>query len=312
MSDDDVHERLTTIPGECPTPLELGVSGWNILHSSAAVYPYKPSSVQQTAMRNFIESWAYVYACSWCAYHMREYVRAHPPDVRDKLTVSRYVCEMHNNVNERLGKELFDCTPSVVLRRWHPGYPNKMEDTPTIEEQLAASNREKSAAKDSAHHEQEHERRFSGFGLHAREAASNKVVDRRDASEAAPRKVDGGLWIWRIFRRPVLGTPAAESNASPGMKSSSPPPTAQHEKNIISGTRETPPAGAVTAAASNVSAAHSRHSWGATSTAEVYQSAALPTLPRGKAADDETDIDAVLKRLKRCQVYCPEDEELKL
>ncbi|CAG9571484.1 conserved hypothetical protein [Leishmania major strain Friedlin] len=312
MSDDDVHERLTTIPGECPTPLELGMSGWNILHSSAAVYPYKPSAVQQTAMKNFIESWAHVYACSWCAYHMREYVRDHSPDVRDKLTVSRYVCEMHNDVNVRLGKDVFDCSPSVVLRRWHPGYPNKMEDTPTIEEQLAASDREKSTAKEATHHQQEEERRFSRLGLHAREAARNEAVAWRDASETASKKADGGLWSWRIFRKPVLGTDAAKSNALPGTNSSPPPPTTQYKPSISSSDAlNTPSTGAVATAASDVGAAHPRHSW-STPTSEAHNSFLMPTSSHGKAADADTDIDAVLKRLKQCQVYCPEDEELKL
>ncbi|CBZ25114.1 conserved hypothetical protein [Leishmania mexicana MHOM/GT/2001/U1103] len=311
MSDDDVPERLTTIPGACPTPLELGMSGWNILHSSAAVYPYKPSAVQQTAMKNFIESWAQVYACSWCAYHMREYVRDHPPDVRDKLTVSRYVCEMHNNVNVRLGKDVFDCSPSVVLRRWHPGYPNKMDDMPTVEEQLAASDREKSTAKDAKQRQQEENRRFTRFGLPAREAAPNEGVAWRDASEAASKKVDGGLWSWRIFRKPVLGAHAAKSNAPPGTNSSSPPPTTQHEQSTSSSDAlKTPSTGAVAADASEVGAAYPRHGW-STSASEAHESFLMPTPSRGKAADDETDIDAVLKRLKQCQVYCPEDEELK-
>ncbi|XQJ25955.1 FAD-linked sulfhydryl oxidase, putative [Leishmania guyanensis] len=314
MSNSEGCERLTTIPGACPTPLELGVSGWNILHSSAAVYPYKPSAVQQTAMKNFIESWAHVYACSWCAYHMREYVHNHPPDVRDKLTASRYVCEMHNEVNERLGKDAFDCSPDVVLRRWHPGYPNKMEDKPTIEEQLAASEREKSTAKEAKRRQQEEERRSSELGLHTREAAPKDGAAWRDASEAASKKAGGGLWSWWLSGKPALSTPAAKSNAPPSSNSSAPPPTTQHwQSTSTSGALTTPPTGALASAAAdvaNVGATPPRHGW-ATSLSEVHESSVMPTPSRGKAANDVTDIDAVLERLKRCQVYCPEDEELK-
>ncbi|KAG5483058.1 hypothetical protein LSCM4_07272 [Leishmania orientalis] len=314
MPEGEEYERLTTIPGECPTPLELGVSGWNILHSSAAVYPYKPSAVQQAAMKNFIESWAHVYACSWCAYHMREYVRDHPPDVRDKLTVSRYVCEMHNEVSQRLGKDVFDCSPHVVLRRWHPGYPNKMEDVPTIEEQLAASHRAKSEVVEAKPRQQEEERRFRERGLHTRDTAPKDAASWRNAHEAAPTKADGRPWGWRLFSRAALRAPAAKDNAPPGWGSSAPPTTAQRpQTDPFTGARETPSTSVAATAAvdvASVSAAPLRHSWAA-STSEVHDSFLTPAPSRGKTANEDTDIDAVLERLKRCQVYCPEDEELK-
>ncbi|KAG5482902.1 hypothetical protein LSCM1_06938 [Leishmania martiniquensis] len=314
MSDSEEHERLTLIPGECPTPLELGASGWNILHSSAAVYPYRPSAVQQAAMKNFIESWAHVYACSWCAYHMREYVRDHPPDVRDKLTVSRYVCEMHNEVSQRLGKDVFDCSPDVVLRRWHPGYPNMMEDVPTIEEQLAASQRAKSETMEAKHRQHEEERRFRELGVQAREAAPKDAASWRNASETPSINAEGGVWGWRLFRKAASRAAAAKGNAAPGPSSSSPPTNAPHlQGNPSSDARETPSIGPVAAAATGVAdvgAAPLRPGW-ATSTSGMRESLVMPTPSRVKAADDETGIDAILERLKRCQVYCPEDEERK-
>ncbi|KAG5509126.1 hypothetical protein JKF63_06135 [Porcisia hertigi] len=313
MSDTEEQERLTTIPGVCPTPMELGMSGWNILHSSAAVYPYKPSAAQQEAMKNFIYSWAHVYACSWCAYHMREYVRNHPPNVQDKHTVSHYLCEMHNDVNERLGKDMFDCSPDVVLRRWHPGYPNKMEDQPTIEEQLAAADWEKSATKKAQHPQQEErERRFSPFGRNPREAGTNDAAAWRDANEVTS-KADGGFWSRWFSGKPTSHLAEAASNAPQGPTSSDAPPTTQRQQSIsLSDTLQTPPPSVVattTGDIANTGASPHRYGWG-NSTAEVQRSFGVATPTRGKAADDDTDIDAVLKRLKRCQVYCPENDDL--
>jgi hypothetical protein len=127
------------IDGNLPTPFELGNAGWIILHTAAAAFPNAPSTDQKNAMRDFIQSWSKVYACSHCAYHMRTVLATKPPVVENKRAVSRYICELHNDVNYMLGKDTYDCDPDVVLKRWHPAYPN-MDDEPTIEEQIAASN----------------------------------------------------------------------------------------------------------------------------------------------------------------------------
>nr|CCC92808.1 unnamed protein product [Trypanosoma congolense IL3000] len=128
------NKPLSNIPGECPTPRELGKAGWTILHSAAAVFPYNPTPPQKEAFANFLHSWSQTYACSHCGYHMRRYLEHKPPVVTDKLAVNRYLCEFHNAVNERVGKPVYDCDPMNVLRRWHPTFPD-MEDQPTIEEQ---------------------------------------------------------------------------------------------------------------------------------------------------------------------------------
>lgn len=126
----------TAIPGDVPEPDELGRAGWTILHATAAVFPNHPTAQQQEHLRAFIHAWSNVYPCSHCAYHMRQALKKYPPVVTDKREASRYICVLHNKVNKVLAKPQYDCDPDVVLRRWHPTYPN-MEDVPSIEEQLA-------------------------------------------------------------------------------------------------------------------------------------------------------------------------------
>lgn len=199
-------------PGEPPAPEALGNAGWTILHTSAAAFPNRPSPDQQQAMKQFIESWSKIYACSHCAYHMRTVLASQPPVVTSKRAVSQYVCELHNNVNEMLGKEVFDCDPDVVLKRWHPTYPN-MEDVPTIEEQIAEDQKRRGEAPAAA-------------------------------PSSSPRVSDSGPssgWGWR--------------------RSNTNSPT---DKPPVSGSTN------------------------------------------GKVPDSETDVEAVLARLKGCQVYCPE------
>lgn len=127
-----------TIPGKAPSPVELGNSGWNILHSAAAVFPYKPSKEEKKGMEQLLYGFSYSYACSWCAYHMRLYLKDNPPEVEHKHMITQYICRFHNNVNEHLKKPLINCdNTEELLRRWHPGYPDRMQDKPSWEVRMA-------------------------------------------------------------------------------------------------------------------------------------------------------------------------------
>lgn len=43
----------------------------------------------------------------------------HAPNVSSRAALSQWLCERHNEVNERLGKEKFDCIK--VDERWKDG-----------------------------------------------------------------------------------------------------------------------------------------------------------------------------------------------
>lgn len=46
-------------------------------------------------------------------------MQKNPPDVSGRAALSKWLCDVHNEVNERLGKDKFDC--SRVLERWKDG-----------------------------------------------------------------------------------------------------------------------------------------------------------------------------------------------
>lgn len=46
-------------------------------------------------------------------------MQKNPPDVSGREQLSKWLCGVHNEVNERLGKDQFDC--SRVLERWKDG-----------------------------------------------------------------------------------------------------------------------------------------------------------------------------------------------
>lgn len=107
-------------PPDCPADVEqLGRATWTFLHTTAAYYPERPSPNQRANMLGLLNSLPSLYPCSHCASHLGNNMQDHPPDVSGRFELSRWLCERHNDVNERLGKEKFDCAKTD--ERWKDG-----------------------------------------------------------------------------------------------------------------------------------------------------------------------------------------------
>lgn len=107
----------------CPPDVEqLGSATWTFLHATAAYYPERPTPFQRANMLNLLHSLPVLYPCSHCATHLGEEMKHHPPDVSSRAGLSWWLCKRHNEVNERLGKEKFDCTKTD--ERWRDGPPD--------------------------------------------------------------------------------------------------------------------------------------------------------------------------------------------
>ncbi|GIM07466.1 hypothetical protein Vretimale_11592 [Volvox reticuliferus] len=105
-----------------PDTWQLGRATWTFLHSVAAHYPEHPSQRQQELMRGMMEGLAEFYPCEICAEHLREQVQRNPPQVATARDLNLWLCGIHNEVNEILGKPLFDC--KRLLERWRDGPPD--------------------------------------------------------------------------------------------------------------------------------------------------------------------------------------------
>ena len=107
-------------PETCPPDVEkLGHATWTFLHTTAAYYPERPNPLQKRHMHSLLSSLPTLYPCSHCASHLGECMKRNPPDVSGREALSRWLCERHNEVNERLGKVLFDC--NKTNERWKDG-----------------------------------------------------------------------------------------------------------------------------------------------------------------------------------------------
>jgi mitochondrial FAD-linked sulfhydryl oxidase len=118
---DPVQEYVR--PDYCPPDVEqLGHATWTFLHTTAAYYPERPNPIQQSRMRSLLNALPSLYPCGHCADHLGQSMKVNPPDVSGRVPLSLWLCQRHNEVNERLGKRLFDC--SKTDERWKDGTPD--------------------------------------------------------------------------------------------------------------------------------------------------------------------------------------------
>ncbi|KAK9455854.1 ERV/ALR sulfhydryl oxidase domain-containing protein [Dipodascopsis uninucleata] len=89
---------------------ELGRSTWRLLHTILARYPEKPSTDEREALASYIYLLARVYPCGECAQHFQKLLKKYPPQTSSRKAAEMWGCYIHNQVNERLNKEIFDCS----------------------------------------------------------------------------------------------------------------------------------------------------------------------------------------------------------
>ncbi|KAA0154049.1 hypothetical protein FNF29_02672 [Cafeteria roenbergensis] len=109
---------LAQQPPHPPSRQELGNAGWLLLHKIATTFEDDPSPAEQARLRRFLDDWSYLYPCSECAGHFQALLRENPPDTSSRLAFMAWLCQAHNTVNKRLGKELFPCDVEALEGRW--------------------------------------------------------------------------------------------------------------------------------------------------------------------------------------------------
>ncbi|WWD18518.1 hypothetical protein CI109_102971 [Kwoniella shandongensis] len=113
---------ITTDRSNCPPDTALlGRSTWTFLHTTAAYYPLQAPPQAQSNMINLLSSLSLLYPCSWCATDFQKDMRRNPPDVTGREGLMKWLCERHNEVNTKLGKDKFDCGIQNLDKRWKDG-----------------------------------------------------------------------------------------------------------------------------------------------------------------------------------------------
>ncbi|CAL7939417.1 unnamed protein product [Xylocopa violacea] len=99
---------------------ELGSRTWSFLHTMAAYYPSKPSEEEKSDMKKFFHIFSKFYPCYVCAEDLQEQLKRTPPQTDSQKQLSQWLCNIHNEVNKKLGKSEFNC--ELVDQRWKDGW----------------------------------------------------------------------------------------------------------------------------------------------------------------------------------------------
>jgi FAD-linked sulfhydryl oxidase len=88
---------------------ELGRAAWKLFHTMMSRFPDKPSEDDSLALKTYIHLFARLYPCGDCARHFQQLLKKYPPQVGSRNSAAGWACFVHNEVNERLEKTMFDC-----------------------------------------------------------------------------------------------------------------------------------------------------------------------------------------------------------
>lgn len=116
-------ESTSSYAKDCPPDVtQLGRSTWTFLHSLAATYPERANEQQQSNMLQFLNIFSKIYPCWFCAKDFEKYISK--PETKPKVTTQeefgKWLCDAHNEVNEKIGKPKFDC--NLWKQRWKDGW----------------------------------------------------------------------------------------------------------------------------------------------------------------------------------------------
>lgn len=99
-----------------PNKEQLGRAAWTLLHTVTMAYPDMPTEDQRATMRIFFQSFGKVYPCASCSHDFLQLMQASPPETDSKVSLSQWLCRIHNEVNRKIGKPEFPC--ANIYTRW--------------------------------------------------------------------------------------------------------------------------------------------------------------------------------------------------
>ena len=92
-------------------PETWGSSFWITAHTVAAGYPKTPTSEEQNKFKEYFDTFEYILPCQECRENWKLVLEQRPlteAALANRITLSRWVLDVHNLVNEKLGKKPYN------------------------------------------------------------------------------------------------------------------------------------------------------------------------------------------------------------
>lgn len=85
-------------------PSIWGGSTWKLLHCISMTYPKNPTQTEKKRYKGFLNQMRHVLPCIICRRSYSVWIKTNPPDLESRTKFVNWVIDLHNYVNQRLGK----------------------------------------------------------------------------------------------------------------------------------------------------------------------------------------------------------------
>lgn len=92
-----------------PDRSEIGRASWLLLHTIAANYPNEPTEEEKRKQTEFFYSFSNLYPCHICRLDLLHILKKHKINCENKMEYSKFIFNLHNMINEDIGKEYYKC-----------------------------------------------------------------------------------------------------------------------------------------------------------------------------------------------------------
>ncbi len=84
-----------------------GAAWWKVIHNISANYPMNPTNKDKQDAKAFFDYLINNFVCIECVSHAKEYLVKNPINLESKVALTKYFEDIHNFVNQKLGKPQF-------------------------------------------------------------------------------------------------------------------------------------------------------------------------------------------------------------
>ena len=106
--------KTITVPSYPLSKEESGNASWKLLHNSAAQLPETLDRSDRVEFSRFMNMIIRKLPCGDCQREAYGYLREKPPNFETRKDVMTYLCEFHNEVNQKLHKDIVPCASLVI------------------------------------------------------------------------------------------------------------------------------------------------------------------------------------------------------
>jgi len=90
------------------SPQVWGACAWKFCHAATLAYEIDPTPEQKQHATMFFRSLGHILPCKICRRHYMQHIRANPPRVESRESLSKWFVEVHNSVNRMRGEKEYD------------------------------------------------------------------------------------------------------------------------------------------------------------------------------------------------------------